>query len=50
MVDSGDDYGERCLPSDRTRHHWETVEDSEGAESNPGTTPCRCRRWRAASS
>jgi hypothetical protein len=49
MVDSGGgDYGERYLPSDRTRRHWETVEDPEGAESNPDTTPCRCWRWRAA--
>lgn len=25
--DSGDDYGAVYLPTDRTRHHWDVVED-----------------------
>ncbi len=27
VTDSGDDYGAVYLPTDRVRHHWETVED-----------------------
>ncbi|WP_226007484.1 ArsR/SmtB family transcription factor [Natrinema salinisoli] len=26
VTKSGDDYGAIYLPTDRTRHHWETVE------------------------
>jgi len=27
VTDSGDDYGAVYLPTDRVRHHWETVEE-----------------------
>ena len=27
VVTSGDGYGAVYLPSDRARHHWETIED-----------------------
>lgn len=27
VENSGDDYGAVYLPTDRIRHHWETVED-----------------------
>jgi predicted ArsR family transcriptional regulator len=33
VQDSGDDYGAVYLPTDRARHHWETVEEiMEAAE------------------
>ncbi|SFS07661.1 transcriptional regulator, ArsR family [Halomicrobium zhouii] len=33
VTDSGDDYGAVYLPTDQTRHHWETVEEiMEAAE------------------
>ena len=27
LEDSGDDYGAVYLPTDRARHHWDTVEE-----------------------
>lgn len=33
LEDSGDDYGAVYLPTDRARHHWDTVEEiMEAAE------------------